>query len=653
MYRPALIWRSATLRLFLAAIPAWCTVALLIAATWRVRMIIAAVAAVTIASPAAGLVSVALLTPFGFLLQKVVVLQLRFSEAIVVAFLAAWLLRSLVSNQAAQGPAVPLVMAHAGWLLGLAIVCSLAVNASRLSPGFESRYTKYILTHFYYQNHDWIGANSGMRLMEGLALEAATVCVFRQRPSLAVWLPIALGAGASACAIAGVWKWLYDLVRVHGVFCCPTFRIAAQTPGDVNAAGSYFAMILCLMLGMLARSCGRRARMGWATAALLSAVGLWFTLSRAALAAAALAIFAGVAWHAGRERIRLTGPRVIISLAVAVLLAAIAYGGLHTRSFGFSTHRQFYATSWRMIRARSGFGVGIGQYYPTSGLFLSPQLAWRFGFENAHNNWLQIGAELGFLGLGLFVAWIAASFVRAARALVIAPDARLLGAGAGTLAFVVTWLTSHPLLVDEAAFPFWTQTGLMSALAGSTLVNARISPADLKRSTRGFLRPFVRSRGGRATAFLAASAVVLACAAIGWSQGPVAPPESRDVTGLYEWETAPDGTRFRWMQQYASIFVPADTVLASLPVRLPRVPNLPRTVRAYTNVHGVLRENSDITDAWRVLDVRLPDAVPPVRYQRIDVYTERAWQPALYIPGSADMRPVAIQVGEWRLVHGR
>ena len=47
---------------------------------------------------------------------------------------------------------------------------------------------------------------------------------------------------------------------------------------------------------------------------------------------------------------------------------------------------------------------------------------------------------------------------------------------------------------------------------------------------------------------------------------------------------------------------------------------------------------------------RLPAAVPPTRFKRIDLKVDRVWQPALYIAGSADMRIVGVQVGEPRLV---
>lgn len=645
---PALIWRAAALRLLLAVIPAWCTVAILIAApSWHLSVIIAGVAAVTLLSPAGGLLAVTLLTPFGFLLQKFVVLQLRMSEAIVLAFLAAWLLRTAGVRRISQGPAVPPVMASAAWLLGLAIVCSVAITAARLTP-FERLFMTRVLVHSYYQFGDWIGANAGMRLIEGFGLAAATVSIFRRHPSLAVRLPIALGAAASIGAVGGIWYWLDVLVRVHGLFCCPMVRIAVQTPGDLNAAGSYFAMTVFLMLGMAARARGRRGRMAWALAAALSAVGLWFTLSRTALAVAVCTFVGGLAWQARRGRLRLSIPMIVIGMVLVGALAWLAYRATYLRLYNpRNVHLQFYLTSLRMILARPVFGVGIGQYYRTSALFLSPQLAWLFGFENAHNNWLQIGAELGAIGLGLFVAWIVTSFVQAARAIAFTGDARLFGASLGALAFVGTWVSSHPLLVDEVAFPFWIQVGLMSALAGSALLNrapAASEPIAARRDSPRWLRPRV---------FAAAAGVIAVSAALAWSQGPVAPPESRNVDGLSEWQTAPDGTRFRWAERYASIFVPADVVLASVPVRLPHVPQLPRTVHVYIVTERVLRAEADVSDTWTTLDVRLPDAGPLTRYKRIDLWADRTWQPALYMPGATEMRPVAIQLGEWRIVHGR
>ena len=68
---------------------------------------------------------------------------------------------------------------------------------------------------------------------------------------------------------------------------------------------------------------------------------------------------------------------------------------------------QFAETSFRMIRARPWFGIGVGQYYPTSPLFFSPTLASAYGAENAHDYFLQLAAELGMLGFAAYAILLA------------------------------------------------------------------------------------------------------------------------------------------------------------------------------------------------------------------------------------------------------
>ena len=57
-----------------------------------------------------------------------------------------------------------------------------------------------------------------------------------------------------------------------------------------------------------------------------------------------------------------------------------------------------------------------------------------------------------------------------------------------------------------------------------------------------------------------------------------------------------------------------------------------------------------VDDSWAIIDVPLPNAVPPTRFKRVDLKVDRTWQPALYLAGSADLRVVGVQVGELRLV---
>ena len=56
-----------------------------------------------------------------------------------------------------------------------------------------------------------------------------------------------------------------------------------------------------------------------------------------------------------------------------------------------------------------------------------------------------------------------------------------------------------------------------------------------------------------------------------------------------------------------------------------------------------------VDDTWAIVEVRLPGAVAPARWQRIDLKVDRTWQPAVHLAGSADLRSVGVQVGEAQL----
>ena len=638
-----LIWRSLALRLVLAALPLWLTTFVLISNVgWPTKMVIALALAVSLAAPAHGLLLIAIVAPLGQLIAPLIgATNFRIGEAVVLAFLAGWLLRASPDRQGPRLPAGAL-----GWLLAAAIVASVAGAAWQLAgyPGELAGVFDQI-AHLYFFVGDRIGVVDGARLLEGIGLAAAAVMLFRQHPSISRTLPAALAASAALASLSSVLLWrgigspaALERYRLIG------YRVSGHVT-DVNAAGSYFAMIACLALGMAWRERAYR-RAIWLGLAGASWVGLWFSESRSALGAAGAVLIVAALW-AATSRFSTRGRAVALTVVVVALLggAAIRARLLQTdagyRGVGF--REQFTATSVRMIGAHPLFGVGEGQYYRTSPLFLSPQLAWSYGFENAHNYFLQIAAELGLAGLALFIAWIGAALLRSGRALAQAPrDSRLLGVSAGVAGFLVTCLTGHPLLIGEVAYPFWLQFGLMTALAGSTLLGAA---STTERSP-------VRPRAPRAWS-LAAAAAVLAIVISGpmiTATNAAGPPASQTVDGFYEWETLKDGTRVRWTGEYGSLFVPADVTRLYIPVRLPFNGGTARPMGVEVRTAGVSKGRTMVDDSWAIIDVPLPPAVPPTRFKRVDLKVDRTWQPALYLAGSADLRMVGVQVGELRLV---
>jgi O-antigen ligase len=637
--RPA-IWRLLPIRLALLAMPlALIVTVLLFNVGPSIKSIAALTLGLTVVSPVHGLLLTAFFAPLGQLIAASIgAAYFRIGEVMVLAFLLGWLLRD---GDVGHGPRVAAPIA--GCLFAATIVGSIAGLALQLrGHAGELPATVDQIVHGYFYINDRLGLVDGARLVEGLGLAAAAIVLLRRQPSLAITLPAALASSAAVGALASVLLWrgigsATALQRYERL----GYRLSALVV-DVNAAGSYFAMIMCVALGMAVRARGRRRAIWWTLAA-ASAVGLWLSASRSAIASAAIVLAVATAWGATnrlavRSRVALVGVVLVIALGAGAVRARLLEEDPTYRGSGF--REQFYATSMRMIAARPLFGIGEGQYYRSSPLFLSPQLAWSYGSENAHNAFLQIAGELGLVGLALFLVWIGAAIARTARALSRAPtDWRLLGSASGVMVFLGTCLTGHPLLVGEVAYAFWILFGLTSGLAGSVLLNDAVH-ADRPQ-------PEPAPRPWQLPAAMAL--VILVAAPVAAVRSAIAPPTSQAVDGFYRWETLEDGTRFRWTSGYASLFVPADVTRVEVPIRLPTDGRTIRPMGVEVMTAGIDRGRTIVDRTWAIVSVRLADAAAPTGFKRVDLRVDRVWQPALFIAGSADMRMVGVQVGEPRL----
>ena len=119
------------------------------------------------------------------------------------------------------------------------------------------------------------------------------------------------------------------------------------------------------------------------------------------------------------------------------------------------------------------------------------------------------------------------------------------------------------------------------------------------------------------------------------------PPWLLETTsGIGRWETAADGTRFRWMGAHASLFIPAGAHAAEIPLRttFDRPGEWPVTVSV--SIDDRPADRFVLSDpGWRYVVVRLP---PPARrrVRRIDIRVDRTRE---------DNRGAAI--GEIRMVN--
>jgi O-antigen ligase len=397
---------------------------------------------------------------------------------------------------------------------------------------------------------------------------------------------------------------------------------------DVNAAGSLYALAAVIAIGYAWRQ--RSGRLIWVLALSILAPAIWLTGSRSAY----VAIAAGVA-VLGAARYRWQPTRRHVVLAASVFLGAILAAGLlldpqseveGSAEQSVNLRSQFVLTSARMFASAPVFGVGVGRYWNRSAEFMTQELRDRYGNENAHNYFAQQFAELGFVGGVLFVWLVAIVLWHGWRAVLQSPDDIPLHAlFAGTAAYLLTCATGHPLLVPEAALPFWAAFGAVAA-----------------SSSRGAAMPKpLRLLGIAAGVILAAG---IGRAAFAYSRVADMPPEQ----GFHQYETTRDGSEFRWMTRHAVMYIPNGPGFLHLRVRAPGWPS-PRPVVLETSIGG------------RVVDARevLPDESTtwdiPARatgrpgFRRVDFRVNQEWFEEVRLGQRPARRPVSLMVEriEW------
>jgi O-antigen ligase len=619
-------------RLAAAALPCWLTLSFVTtsSAPVELRAMVGIVAVLSAIYPTEGLYVVAAIVPFGDLISMALESPpVRLVEAIAVAFLAGWLISP--RSRPDRGPVPGAIARAAGFALTGLILASAAAVALQVKahvPAMWPALFSRTYHEYFAAGPDAFGAIAGGRLIEGLGLSAAVVLLLRRRPILAVWIPEALGAGCVMAVVAAYLLW-YGVAfpAVLARYSLIGERIVAHV-SDVNAAGSYFALMLFVAAGMAGREGGQR-RLGWAAVVASAAAGLWLSASRSAMAAVGLTALCAAIWWTS-HRWHMATRYVVLAVCAVVLAGAILLPFMDTyfdaTGHGARYRVEFTESSYRMIRSYRWLGFGIGQYYQASPMFLNAQLAWVYGSENAHNYFMQVAAEIGLLGFAACIALIADMLRLVARAMIRAPDNyRLLGLGCGTVAFLVTCTTGHPFLTPEVVFPFWLVAGLAVALSAPT---APRESAVVRRLS---------------LPAMAACAIALAVSVpVRAREAPPGPRHGIAVEGLFDWEMGEDGRRYRWSEEYASVFVGREARRVEIPVRAPRQER-DADVAADVSVDGHRAVRWPIGHDWTSVTVDLPDTSSIVQARRINIRSN-------HVRSLADGRTVGLQLGEPRML---
>lgn len=307
-----------------------------------------------------------------------------------------------------------------------------------------------------------------------------------------------LDLGIAAAALAA----LYSIVQFAGLDAVggDFGRIARpfSTMGNPDFFAAYLLAVLPLALILAARrpSVFRIASVVLIASGLLLAQsrGAWLGLLAAGAAAAAAVKLSGRSLRPSRPAWALIG---VCLLAAGGFFAFSS--GAHDRAARMFDLKHFDAAGrllmWdigmRMIREKPLAGGGLGSYgknYPARharAQAADPGLPY-FYSENAHNDYLQLGAEQGMLGLGLW-AWVWAVFLRLAWRKWLRGSPEALGLLAGFAGFQVNALFNFPWYLIPAQAWFWVALARLAAAPGRAEPGARLGPLWLAALAAGFI----------------------------------------------------------------------------------------------------------------------------------------------------------------------
>lgn len=150
-----------------------------------------------------------------------------------------------------------------------------------------------------------------------------------------------------------------------------------------------------------------------------------------------------------------------------VLLSMFKFSNFVDRELAHKMHF-FWKPGWQMVKDHPVFGAGIGSYYWLLGVYLNfpPESPI---YDNAHNYFLQIWAELGTVGLACFLL-ILVTILRGGIQLLVRVQDKYwrfvtLGLVGGIVGFLLTHLTSHAMVLLEMQFIFWSYVAIIFVIA--------------------------------------------------------------------------------------------------------------------------------------------------------------------------------------------
>jgi hypothetical protein len=499
-----------------------------------------------------------------------------------------------------------------------AAIYGLMADTPVTSPVFPSRLFDAVGDLFRPMNmetHPFYSLRVGLTFIEGWVVFRLVSGICRLAPDPAARARLTLAGwmvGMALVAVGALLQYVTEFnLHPYWVKANPALVRTNSTLDDPNALGALLALSIGLVIGYL-RLGERTQRNGAIALAALLGLGLVTTMSRAAIGAVVLAPIGVLAigpapTSVWQRRVR-TVSRTVMALFVLAVAGSMVRGRLPWWQAGVSMYREY-----------PGLGAGLGRY---------PRLMAGHGggriHENTHNLYLQLAAEAGTVGLSALVlfsvAFVTTLAIRVKRVVDPASRTVALGATIGTVAFLLTMLTGHTLLVPSGQIVF----AAFLALTLTITADSRKAAGSLPHRVAGIAGLFV---------------IAFVAPAVGLTRG-VAPPSGvwGHNLGLHQEERPESAPPYRWTADRAVLDLAVPDGATTLIVKVMAV-NPVRSgepTRAAIKAGATTRELTFTSDELQA--IRFP-LTPGSRRVTVNVSVAPT-----FVPGGGDPRQLGIQL---------
>jgi hypothetical protein len=560
----------------------------LLRATGLVFLIVSAV------SPMTGLLALAGLLPVATQLQVAAHAPMsgaQVAELMIVAFLVGDSLRNARAPAVASRRLVWPATLVAAVVIGAGVV-QLGVEqqaTTATAPAFFGLIGRHVMRSFFSDISALPALHLTMTWIEGLLLAVVAERLLQSQPQRGPVVARMFVVGATAAGVCAVLRLIEISTRTGDVWASTAqflraVRLNPHYP-DLNAGGSYY--VLCLVPAVWLAF--KRRLWAWPASAVIL-LALWLTGSRSAMVAGVIIL--AVAWIVDR---RPKKRALVVAGLIAVVAAIVVMRPRGSQTLADETMHmriELMKVGLRMAATHPMFGVGPGQFRAAAGPFVTPWLIGQWwsvrGIENSHNQFVQILAELGAVGLLAFLGLLAAVKLPAMRSIVkrtASPE--LVAMAWGLVAFFISSLLGHPLLTTQVLFATFLAIGITAGLVPEP------APAP-----------------GRRLTWLVAGTVTLLAISVPFRidaarRGAFLDNVMIGVSGVRD---TLDNVRYRAVEPRAVWFVAATTTSVTLPLR--QAPGATTPCRVSVTVDGApVTEASPTAEQWLRVELPLPASV--------------------------------------------